>query len=102
MGLHHGLEPTSGLRRGGDFPGGAPLYFALPLDSSSDTFCEIISAASKNIRRRSAKLHEIIPAQFQPRIDLLELKQDNFPDTLPRRVEGAAYFRFVPSPHSRN
>jgi hypothetical protein len=28
--LHHGSEPTSGSRRGGDLPGGVPLFLLSP------------------------------------------------------------------------
>src|SRR6266403_1405669 len=79
-----------------------PVAYALPLDSSSDVFCEFILSALKNFGGPGAQLHEIVPAQFQPRIHLLQFHQDNFGYTLARDFEGAADLRFVPAPHPRD
>src|SRR4051812_19272767 len=83
-------------------PGGAPLVFALLLDLSGGSFCEIIFSFLKNFRGPGAELHEIVPTQFQPRIDLLQFSQNNLRHTLARRVEGSADLRFMPAPHPRN
>src|SRR2546423_15574802 len=85
-----------------EITGRRPVAFAHSLDLSSDAFCEIISTTSKNIRRARTQLDEIFPTQLEPRIDLLELEQNDLRHALPRRIEGAAYFRLMPAPHPRD
>src|SRR5881394_3510524 len=85
-----------------EITGRRPVAFAHPLDSLCDAFCEIISTTSKNIRRARAQLDKIFPTQFEPRIDLLELEQNDLRHALTCRIEGPAHFRFVPAPHPRD